>query len=92
MRTLLRFLKPYRLQTAIVLAALAVNLAGVLLVPTILANMINIGISTGDFDYIVTQGMYGRIRVQLFLRRSVYESWTRHPKRGLRCLARLLGR
>ena len=58
MRTLLRFLKPYRLQTAIVLAALAVNLAGVLLVPTILANMINIGISTGDFDYIVTQGMY----------------------------------
>ncbi|OUP10504.1 ABC transporter ATP-binding protein [Collinsella sp. An2] len=58
MRTLLRFLKPYRLQTAIVLGSLAVNLAGVLLVPTILANMINIGISTGNFDYIVTQGMF----------------------------------
>ena len=43
MRTLLRFLKPYRLQVAGVLGALALNLLGVLLVPTILANMINIG-------------------------------------------------
>lgn len=56
MKTLLRFLKPYKLQTAGVLVALAVNLAGVLLVPTILANMINIGVSTGDFDFILSQG------------------------------------
>ncbi len=56
MRTLLHFLKPYRLQTALVLGALAVNLAGVLLVPTILANMINNGISTRDLDYLTGQG------------------------------------
>ena len=58
MRTLLRFMRPYRLQTAGVLAALAVNLAGVLLVPTILANMINVGVSTRDFDYIMGQGLF----------------------------------
>ena len=58
MRTLLRFLKPYKLQTAGVLAALAVNLAGVLLVPTILANMINIGVTSRDFDYITSQAVF----------------------------------
>ena len=58
MRTLLRFLKPYWLQTLGVLAALALNLAGVLLVPTILANMINVGVSARDFDYILGQGLF----------------------------------
>lgn len=57
MRTLLRFLKPYRLQVAGVLGALALNLLGVLLVPTILANMINIGVSSRDFEYLVQQGL-----------------------------------
>lgn len=56
MKMLLRFLKPYKLQTFGVLVALGVNLAGVLLVPTILANMINIGVSSRDFDYILSQG------------------------------------
>lgn len=55
MRTLLRFLKPYRIQTAVVLLSLAVNLAGVLLVPTILAGMINVGVSSRDMGYIFTQ-------------------------------------
>ena len=55
MKTLLRFMKPYRLQVAGVLFSLAINLVGVLLVPTILANMINIGVSTGNFDYIMSQ-------------------------------------
>ena len=57
MRTLLHFMKPYRLQVAGVLIALALNLLGVLLVPTILANMINIGVSSGNFDYLVQQGV-----------------------------------
>ena len=57
MRTLLRFLAPYRKETAIVLVSLAVNLAGVLLVPTILANMINIGVTTRNFDYILEQSL-----------------------------------
>ncbi|MBM6908111.1 ABC transporter transmembrane domain-containing protein [Collinsella intestinalis] len=58
MKTLLRFLRPYKLQTFGVLIALAVNLAGVLLVPTILANMINIGVSSRDFGFILNQGGY----------------------------------
>ena len=58
MRILMRFLKPYKLQTFAVLAALAVNLLGVLLVPTILANMINIGVSSRDFDYIIEQALF----------------------------------
>nr|WP_239463196.1 ABC transporter ATP-binding protein [Collinsella intestinalis] len=57
-KTLLRFLRPYKLQTFGVLIALAVNLAGVLLVPTILANMINIGVSSRDFGFILNQGGY----------------------------------
>lgn len=56
MKTLMRFLRPYKLQTLGVLVALAVNLAGVLLVPTILANMINIGVSSRDFEFILRQG------------------------------------
>ena len=58
MKTLLRFLRPYKLQAFGVLIALAVNLAGVLLVPTILANMINIGVSSRDFGFILNQGGY----------------------------------
>ncbi|WP_019239968.1 MULTISPECIES: ABC transporter ATP-binding protein [Enorma] len=58
MRMLLHFLKPYKLQAFAVLAALAVNLLGVLLVPTILANMINIGVSSRDFDYIIEQALF----------------------------------
>ena len=56
MKMLLRFLKPYKLQTFGVLVALGVNLAGVLLVPTILANMINIGVSSRDLHYILSPG------------------------------------
>ena len=48
-------MKPYRVQVAGVLLSLAINLVGVLLVPTILANMINIGVSTGNFGYIMSQ-------------------------------------
>lgn len=58
MRILMRFLKPYKLQTFAVFAALAVNLLGVLLVPTILANMINIGVGSRDFDYIIEQALF----------------------------------
>lgn len=57
MRTLLRFLKPYKPQVTGIMLALAANLAGVLLVPTMLANMINIGITTGNFDYVAQQSV-----------------------------------
>ncbi|AEB06490.1 ABC transporter related protein [Coriobacterium glomerans PW2] len=56
MRCFLRLLKPYRLESVAVLCALAINLAGVLLVPTFLSVMINAGISTRDLDTIMEQG------------------------------------
>ena len=56
MRLLLRFMKPYRALTAVTLLVLLVDNVGTLLVPTMLADMINTGIGTGDFDYIVSGG------------------------------------
>lgn len=55
MKTLLHFIKPYWFQLLGVLVALAVNLVGVLMIPTLLANMINIGVSSRDLDYIYQQ-------------------------------------
>ena len=49
MRLLLRFMKPYRALTAVTLLVLLVDNVGTLLVPTMLADMINTGIGTGRF-------------------------------------------
>lgn len=57
MKLLLRFMKPYRALVAVTLLVLLVDNVGTLLVPTMLADMINIGIGTGDFDYIVHGGL-----------------------------------
>lgn len=40
------------------LLALLVDNVGTLLVPTMLANMVNTGITTGDVDYILCNGLY----------------------------------
>ena len=58
MRLLMRFLKPYRGLVAVTLLALLVDNVGTLLVPTMLANMVNTGITTGDVDYILCNGLY----------------------------------
>lgn len=55
MRLLWRFLKPYTGITLAIIVALGCNLSGILLVPTILANMINTGISTRNLDVIFEQ-------------------------------------
>ena len=58
MRLLMRFLKPYRGLVAVTLLVLLVDNVGTLLVPTMLANMVNTGITTGDVDYILRNGLY----------------------------------
>ena len=58
MRLLMRFLKPYRGLVAVTLLALLVDNVGTLLVPTMLANMVNTGITTGDVDYMLRNGLY----------------------------------
>ena len=56
MRTLARILKPYRGLILLVLLVSLVDNAGTLLVPTMLANMINTGIESGSSDYILRNG------------------------------------
>ena len=58
MRLLMRFMKPYRGLIAVTLLALLIDNVGTLLVPTMLANMVNTGITTGDIDYILRNGLY----------------------------------
>ena len=54
----MRFMKPYRGLIAVTLLALLIDNVGTLLVPTMLANMVNTGITTGDIDYILRNGLY----------------------------------
>ena len=58
MRLLMRFMKPYRGLVAVTLLAMLIDNVGTLLVPTMLANMVNTGITTGDIDYILRNGLY----------------------------------
>lgn len=58
MRLLMRFMKPYRGLIATTLLVLLIDNVGTLLVPTMLANMVNTGITTGDIDYILRNGLY----------------------------------
>ena len=54
----MKFMKPYRGLVAVTLLVLLVDNVGTLLVPTMLANMVNTGITTGDVDYILRNGLY----------------------------------
>ena len=54
----MKFMKPYRRLVAVTLLALLVDNVGTLLVPTMLANMVNTGITTADVDYILRNGLY----------------------------------
>ena len=58
MRLLMRFMRPYRGLVAVTLFAVLIDNVGTLLVPTMLANMVNTGITTGDVDYILRNGLY----------------------------------
>ena len=57
MRLLLRTIKPYKALVAATLAALLLDVAGTLYVPTMLAGMINQGVTSGTTDFIIGQGL-----------------------------------
>ncbi len=57
MRLLLRTIKPYKALVAATLAALLLDVAGTLYVPTMLAGMINRGVTSGNTDFIIGQGL-----------------------------------
>ena len=57
MRLLLRAIKPYKALVAATLAALLLDVAGTLYVPTMLAGMINQGVTSGNTDFIIGQGL-----------------------------------
>lgn len=57
MKTLVRFLKPHRKLVALTLLILLIDNAGTLLVPTMLANMVNVGITTGSTEYLLNNGL-----------------------------------
>ena len=57
MKTVLRFLKPYKRLCVLTLLTMLVDAAGALLIPTLTADMINIGVSGGDLHFIVQRGL-----------------------------------
>lgn len=56
MRLLLGFLRPYKGLVAATVLALLLDVAGALLIPTILAEMINVGAANGGLDHIIAYG------------------------------------
>lgn len=57
MKTVLRFLKPYKRLCVLTLLTMLVDAAGALLIPTLTADMINIGVSGGNLNFIVQRGL-----------------------------------
>ena len=57
MKTLVRFLRPHKGLIALTLLVLLIDNAGTLLVPTMLANMVNVGITTGSTEYLLNNGL-----------------------------------
>ena len=57
MKTLVRFLKPHKGLVALTLLILLIENAGTLLVPTMLANMVNVGITSGSTEYILRNSL-----------------------------------
>ncbi|MBD8960491.1 MAG: ABC transporter ATP-binding protein [Clostridiales bacterium] len=56
MKTVLRFLKPYKTKILLVILCMAAEAAGGLLIPTVTADIINNGIAGSDLDCILRRG------------------------------------
>lgn len=57
MRILLRFLKPYKALCFFTLLVMVLDVAGTLYIPTLVADMINIGITSGNMDCVIQKGV-----------------------------------
>ena len=53
----MRFLQPYKALCFFTLFVMLLDVAGTLYIPTLVADMINIGISSGNMDYVIQKGM-----------------------------------
>ncbi|WP_303790319.1 ABC transporter ATP-binding protein [Anaerotruncus colihominis] len=58
MKTILQFMKPYKCLCFFTLLVMVLDVAGGLLIPTITADMINVGVSGGDMQYLLRNGAY----------------------------------
>ena len=57
MRTIVRFLKPYKGLFALSLFFTVADVIGALIIPTLTAQMINIGVETRNLEYILRKGL-----------------------------------
>ena len=57
MKAILRFLKPYKYLSFFTLLVMVLDVAGGLLIPTITADMINVGVSGGNLQYLFHRGI-----------------------------------
>lgn len=57
MKTVLQFLKPYRRLCVFTIFAMLLDVAGGLFVPKLTADMINIGVKSGNMEYIIGKGI-----------------------------------
>ena len=58
MKTILRFMKPYKCLCFFTLLVMVLDVAGGLLIPTITADMINVGVGGGDMQYLIRRGIH----------------------------------
>ena len=56
MGTLLQFIKPYKALCVLTLFVMVLDVASTLYIPTLVADMINIGIETKNMDYVMQKG------------------------------------
>lgn len=57
MNIIISFIKPYRALFVLTLLFVVLDVFGALVIPTITADMINVGVSAGDLGYIVKKGI-----------------------------------
>lgn len=75
MKTLLPFLKPYRIQCFFIIIVVLADVCGSLLVPTITADMINLATNGGNINEIIQKGIFMLIIALLSGIFTLFGSW-----------------
>ncbi|MBS6367504.1 MAG: ABC transporter ATP-binding protein, partial [Clostridiales bacterium] len=57
MRTVFRFIRPYKALFLFTVFFMVADVAGAMVIPTLTADMINIGVGSGDLQYILQKGL-----------------------------------
>ena len=78
MKYILQFVKPYKGLTALALLFVTLDVLGALVIPTITADMINVGVGSRNLNYIMEKGVFGQ---------AVGQDWTGYEKRPVREIA-----